>query len=76
MELIDVDEVFPVTANSPVVPVSEASGLSGQVITKLARLGLLDIPAFSDTGAGDRAEAVIQAAKQLHSQLREANNLR
>lgn len=73
--MIDINEVFPITPNSPIIPVSEASGLMGQVIQKLSRKGLLDILSFSDTGV-DRAEEAVQAAKQLHSQLREANNLR
>lgn len=75
MDLLDITEAFPITPTSPVVPVSEASGLTGQVVQKLSRRGLLDVFAYSDTG-GNRAEEAVQAAKQLYSQLREAHNLR
>lgn len=76
MDILDINGVFPITASSAVIPVSEASGVAGQVIQKLAKRGLLDVLAYSDTGAGNRAEDAVKAARQLHSQLREANNLR
>ena len=72
----DIDEVFPITASAAVIPVSEASGVAGQVIRKLAKKGLLDLATYSDTGAGNRAEEAVRAARQLYSQLKEANNLR
>jgi hypothetical protein len=76
MDLLNIDEVFPITASAAVIPVSEASGVAGQVIQKLAKKGLLDIATYSDTGAGNRAEEAVRAARQLYSQLKEAHNLR